>query len=100
MFLIDDLLGAPLKGFYFIVNQIYELVEKELNDETVIKQELLELEMRRELEDISDAEYAEREADLFARLRAIKERQLEFMQQIHTAESSALVVETRGADEG
>lgn len=95
MFLIDDLLLAPLSGLKFIVGQIHEMVEKELNDESVIKQELLELQMRLELEEISEEEFKEREAELFARLRAVKERQLEQMQEVHTAESSSVVVETQ-----
>ena len=99
MFLIDDLLLAPVKGLHFITRHIHEMVEKELNDESVIKQELLELQMRRELDEVSDEEFEEREAELFARLRAAKERQLEATQQVHTAESSVMVVETGSADE-
>ena len=99
MFLIDDLLFMPIKGIHFIASQIHEMVEKELNDESVIKQELLELQLRRELEEISEEEYAEREAELFTRLRAIKEQQLEVMQEVHTAGSSSMVVETSNADD-
>ena len=100
MFLIDDLLLAPVKGLNFIARHIHEMVEKELNDESVIKQELLELQMRRELDEISDEEFEEREAELFARLRAAKERQLEATQQVYTADSSVMVVEAGSADEG
>lgn len=100
MFFIDDLLLAPVTGFKFILNQIQKIADKELNDDQFIKEQLLELQMRLELEEISEEEYKEREADLFARLRVIKQRQLEMLQQVHTAESSTIVIESGGDDEG
>ena len=100
MFLIDDILLAPVNGFKFILRQVSEIANRELNDDTVIKEQLLELQMRYELEEISEEEYAEREAELFARLRAIKARQLEALQQVHTAESSSMVVEAGGDETG
>jgi hypothetical protein len=100
MFLIDDILFAPVSGFKFILNQIQKIADKELNDDQFIKEQLLELQMRLELEEISDEEYREREAELFARLRVIKERQLGLMQQVHTAESSSIVIEAGGDEEG
>lgn len=100
MFLLDDLLFAPVHGFKFILEQIRDTVDKELNDETVIKQDLLELQMRLDQGEVSEEEFAEREAELFARLRAARGPQLEQMQQVHTASSSSFVVETRGTKEG
>ena len=100
MFLIDDLLLAPVNGFKFILSQIQKVADKELNDDTFIKEQLLELQMRLELEEISEEEYKERERELFARLRAIKERQLEMLQQVHTADSSSIVIEAGGDEEG
>jgi hypothetical protein len=100
MFFIDDLLLSPVNGFIFILNQIQKIADKELNDDSFIKEQLLELQMRVELDEISDEEYREREADLFARLRAIKARQLDLLHQVHTAESSSMTVEAGGDDEG
>ena len=101
MFLIDDLLLAPVNGFKFILGQIQKLADQELNDDTVIKEQLLELEMRRELDEISEEEFQEREAELFARLRAIKARQLGIMHEaVHTADSSSFVIEVGGDDQG
>ena len=57
MFLIDDLLLAPVNGFKFILGQIQKMADQELNDDTVIKEQLLELQMRRELDEISDEEF-------------------------------------------
>ena len=100
MFLIDDILLAPVNGFKFIMKQIQQLADKELNDESLIKEQLLELQMRLELEEISDEEYVEAERELFARLRAIKQRQLEALGEVHTADSSSVVIETGGDREG
>jgi len=100
MFLLDDILLAPVSGFKFILGQIQKMADQELNDDTVIKEQLLELQMRLELDEISDEEYQEREAELFARLRVLKARQLELLHQIHTAESASFVIEVGGDDEG
>jgi hypothetical protein len=98
MFLIDDLLLAPISGFRFILNQIQKVADQELNDETLIKEQLIELQLLLEAEEISEEAFQEREAELFARMRAIKARQLEMLGQAHTAESSSIVIETGGDD--
>lgn len=100
MFFIDDLLLAPVNGFKFILNQIQKMADRELNDDTVIKEQLLELQMRLELEEISEEDYQEQEAELFARLRVIRARQLDLLHQVHTAESSSIVIEAGGDEEG
>jgi hypothetical protein len=100
MFLIDDLLLFPFTGFRFILGQIQKMADQELNDESLVKEQLLELQMRLELEEISEEDFQVQEAELFARLRAIKMRQLEMLQQIHTAESSSIVIEAGGDEEG
>jgi len=100
MFLLDDILLSPVNGFIFILNQIQKMADSELNDDTVIKEQLLELQMRLELDEISEEEYSQREAELFARLRAIRARQLDLLHEVHTAESSSLVVEAGGDEEG
>ncbi|HKR01537.1 MAG TPA: gas vesicle protein GvpG [Pyrinomonadaceae bacterium] len=99
MFFIDDLLLAPVNGFKFILNQIQKIADKELNDDTFIKEQLLELQMRLELDEISEEEYREREEELFARLRVIRQRQMEMLQQVHTAQSSSIVIEAGGDDD-
>jgi len=97
MFLIDDLLLAPVSGFKFILGQIQKMADQELNDDSLIKEQLLELQMRYELEEISDDEFRERETELFARLRVIKMRQLDLMHEaVHTAKSSSFVIEVGG----
>lgn len=100
MFLIDDLLLFPVSGFKFILGQIQKIADRELNDDSLIKEQLLELQMRLELDEISEEDYAEREAELFARLRVIRERQLGLLHQVHTAETSSITIEAGGDEEG
>ena len=100
MFFIDDLLLAPINGFKFILNQIQKIADKELNDDTFIKEQLLELQMRLELDEVSEEEYKEREAELFARLRVIKARQMDLLQHVHTSDSTSIVIEAGGDEEG
>jgi Gas vesicle protein G len=100
MFLIDDILLAPVSGFKFILGQIQKMADQELNDDTVIKEQLLELQMRLELDEISETEYQDREAELFARLRVLKARQLGLLHQAHTAESTSFQIEVGGDEQG
>jgi len=99
MFFIDNLLLAPISGLKFILNQVQKVADQELNDESLIKHQLLELQMRLELDEVSDEDFREQEAELFARLRAIKERQLDLLAEVHTAESSSIVIEAGGDEE-
>jgi Gas vesicle protein G. len=100
MFLIDDLLLSPVNGFKFILNQIQKMANQELNDDSVVKEQLLELQMRLELDEISEEDFAVQEAELFARLRVIKARQLDLLHEVHTADSSSFVIESGGDEEG
>jgi len=72
MFLIDDILLSPLKGIIWLGKKIDEIVEKEFSDEGLIKEKLMELQMRFELDKISEKEYNKQEAELLARLDAIR----------------------------
>ncbi len=95
MLLVDDILFLPVDGFKFILRQIQNVVDRELNDDTVIKSQLLELQMRLELEEITEEEYKTAETDLFARLRAIKQRQLDLLHEaVHTANSSSIQIDS------
>lgn len=74
------LLGAPLTlpmaGMKFVFKQVADLADQELNDEGNLREQLLLLQVQLEEGDIDDDEFAEREANLLARLREIKERKL------------------------
>jgi hypothetical protein len=71
MFLIDSILLAPLKGVVWLGKKINEIAEDQLCDEGHIKEELMALQLRFELDQISEQEYNEKEEELLARLDAI-----------------------------
>jgi len=71
MFLIDSILLAPVKGVVWLGEKLNEVAERELNDDGLIKQELMELQLRFELDEISEQEYNEKENKLLDRLDAI-----------------------------
>ena len=64
---------GPVAGIKWTLTKVQRVVEEELVDDTSVKQELMELNMRLELGDITDEEYAAREAELMRRLREIRE---------------------------
>ena len=72
MFLIDDLLLAPLigslKGIMWLGEKINDVVENEFYNADHIREELMELQMRLELDDIGEEEYNRREKELLERL--------------------------------
>jgi hypothetical protein len=71
MFLLDTLMIA---GIRWALETTVAAAEAEMNDDSALREQLLEMEMRREMGEITDEEFAETEADLLARIRAIKER--------------------------
>ena len=64
----------PMAGMKFVFQQIADLADQELNDEGVLREQLLLLQVQLEEGDIDEDEFVEREADLLARLREIKAR--------------------------
>jgi hypothetical protein len=63
---------GPVAGIKWSLGKVQGVVEEELTDDTSVKQELMELQMRLELGDIDDAQYVEQEAALMARLREVR----------------------------
>lgn len=64
---------GPVAGIRWALGKVQRVVEEELTDDSRIKQELLELEMLRELGDVDDAEFVRREAALMRQLREVRE---------------------------
>lgn len=64
---------GPVAGIKWALGKVQQVAEEELTDDAPIKQDLMELEMLREVGDISDAEFVQREAQLMARLRDVRE---------------------------
>jgi hypothetical protein len=61
-------------GVRFVLDKVVQAVDKELSDDTVLREELLAAQMRRELGEITEDEFAEIERDLLARIREVRER--------------------------
>ena len=72
MFIIDDILLAPLKGIIFIGEKINEVIEKEMSDEGAIKERLMALQLKFEMDEIDEEEYDEREDELLKLLENIR----------------------------
>lgn len=68
MLLIDDILLLPVKGFFGVLKKIHEMAEQELSDENYIRERLMELQLRFELDEISEEEYHRQEKELMQRL--------------------------------
>jgi hypothetical protein len=71
MFIIDSILLAPLKGVVWLGQKLNEIAQNELNDDGRIKEELMALQLRFEMDEISEQEYDEKERELLERLDAI-----------------------------
>jgi hypothetical protein len=63
-------------GIKFVLGKVAAAVEAELNDDSHLREELLAAQMRLELGEMTQVEFAVFEADVLARLREIRERQL------------------------
>jgi len=68
MFLLDDLLLAPLKGLIWLASKVDEVAQNELYNKDTLKSKLMELQLRFELDEISEEEYVKQEAELLERL--------------------------------
>lgn len=72
MLLIDDILLAPLKGIIFLGKKIDELVQKEISDEGRIKERLMELQLKFEMDEMTVEEYDRRESELLEMIERIQ----------------------------
>jgi hypothetical protein len=72
MFLIDSALLAPLKGVIFIAEKVNEVINKERSDEGTIKERLMGLQLKFEMDEIDEEEYDKREDELLGLLENIR----------------------------
>jgi hypothetical protein len=72
MLIIDSLL---VSGVRFVLDKLAAAVDTELNDDSVLRERLLNAQMQLELGEITQKEFDNLEADLVARIREIKARQ-------------------------
>jgi hypothetical protein len=70
--LLDTLL---MGGIRFVLDKLATAADREINDESFLREQLLDAQMRLELGELPEEEFARLEADLLGRLREIRERQ-------------------------
>jgi aspartate aminotransferase-like enzyme len=69
MFILDSLLIGSLR---FVLDKIVAAAEAESQDDTSLREQLLEAQMRLDLGEMTDEEFADIERDLLARIRELK----------------------------
>jgi hypothetical protein len=72
MFILDSLLIGSLR---FVLDKVVAAAEAEAQDDSTLREQLLEAQMRLELGEITDQEFAEIERDVLLAIREIKGRQ-------------------------
>jgi hypothetical protein len=69
MFILDSLLIGSLR---FVLDKVVAAAEAELHDDSALREQLLEAQMRLELGEITENEFGAIEKDLLARIRDLK----------------------------
>ena len=87
MILIDSLL---IGGIRFVFDKLAQAVDAELTDDTKLREELLAAQMRLELGEITEEEFAETEAVLLRRIREVRAA--------HTVSAAAGAMKIAGVD--
>ena len=72
MFILDSLLIGSLR---FVLDKVVAAAEAEAQDDSALRDQLLEAQMRLELGEITDKQFAKIERDVLARIREIKRPQ-------------------------
>ena len=69
MFILDSILIGSLR---FVLDKVVAAAEAEMNDDSALRDQLLEAQMRLELGEITEREFAEIERDVLAAIRKMK----------------------------
>jgi len=72
VFILDSILIGSLR---FVLDKVVAAAEAEMNDDTALRDRLLEAQMQLELGEITEKEFARIERDVLARIREIKRPQ-------------------------
>jgi hypothetical protein len=72
VFILDSLL---IGGLRFVLDKVATVVDAELNDDTALREQLMAAQMRVELGEMSEEDFAALEAEILERLRDIRKRQ-------------------------
>ncbi len=73
MFLLDDILFAPVKGVGWLAQQIADEANKQLFDEASLKESLERLQELHEAGEVSEKEFQELEGKLLLRLQKARQ---------------------------
>jgi hypothetical protein len=71
MFILDSLLIGSIR---FVLDKVIAAAETEMQDDTALREQLLEAQMRLELGELTEREFADIERDVLTRIREIKGR--------------------------
>jgi hypothetical protein len=71
MIILDSLL---IGGLRFVLAKIAQVVDTEMNDESRLREELLAAQMRVELGEMTEEEFARLEREILAQLREIRKK--------------------------
>jgi hypothetical protein len=72
LFILDSLLIGSLR---FVLEKVAAAAEAELHDDAALRERLLEAQMRLELGELSEGEFARIEREVLARIRELKSEQ-------------------------
>jgi len=75
VFLLDDILLAPIKGVKWVAEKLEEMADKELFDPDKIREELMALQAKLDMGEMKEEDYTAREKELLQRLTEIQERE-------------------------
>lgn len=70
--LIDDILLSPISLVAWVAEKLKEAAETERTDDSAVRGELLDLQIKLELGEIAEEEYLQRENELLKRLEEIQ----------------------------
>lgn len=63
---------SPINGLMWLARKVEDLSDQDLSDKGKIKEMLMELQLRFELDEISEEEFNQRQDDLLQRLNSIE----------------------------
>lgn len=75
MFLLDDILLAPIKGMKWIAEKLQDVANKELFDPDKIHEELMTLQAKLDMGEMTEKDYSICEKKLLERLSALREKE-------------------------
>ncbi len=73
MIILDSILLSPIKGLMWLGDKINDIVQKEIDNKDSLKEKLMELQLRFELDEISLEEYEEKEKELLERINQLED---------------------------